>query len=157
MRQASMVGAVLVATFGLLGSAGSKWVTVRAGIGLREAIVGQTTRSDLLKGSRTAEYYAGQGLWFSFREDDRLIAVTIMGSRFRTEKGVRIGSTQETVAKAYGTPHLGDLPLTKGSRTIGAVGGVRWEYPGIHFTMSNGNVAAITVVPLDREVKKPRP
>ena len=108
-----MVGAVLVATFGLLGSAGSKWVTVRAGIGLREAIVGQTTRSDLLKGSRTAEYYAGQGLWFSFREDDRLIAVTIMGSKFRTEKGVRIGSTQETVAKAYGTPHLGDLPLPK--------------------------------------------
>jgi len=62
----------------------------------------------------------------------------------KTSKGVKIGSTDEEVKKAYGLGNETAAYLSKGkSDRLGILGDSMLSYPGVAFVMSKGQVAAI--------------
>jgi hypothetical protein len=139
----------------LWAGAGAKgYALVREGVGVEGAIVGCTTRSEIFD-NRTAEDFPREGLEFSFGENNRLTAVTVTSVKYRTGRGLRIGSSEAELKKVYGLPRVEPITLWKGSQPIGAVGAAFWTYPGIRFMMAHRKVAAMMVVPLAADPELP--
>lgn len=105
------------------------------GVGTDSAQIGVTTRA---KGG-----VGHSGMTFLYK-GTVLNQIFVTDQSCKTSKGVKIGSTDEEVKKAYGLGNETAAYLSKGkSDRLGILGDSMLSYPGVAFVMSKGQVAAI--------------
>jgi len=88
-----------------------------------------------------------KGLDFQFAKNGILDTVVLTSRDYQTDRGVRVGATEEDVLHAYGQGRVGNIDLTKGETVIGKVGDKVLFYPGIQFVFAKRRVWAIILVP----------
>jgi hypothetical protein len=94
-----------------------------------------------------------KGLDFQFSKNGILDGVVLTSHDYRTDRGVRVGATEEEVIRAYGEGKTGNIDLAKGTTTngnpvvIGKIGDKVLFYPGIQVVFARQRVWAIILVP----------
>lgn len=77
---------------------------------------------------------------------DVLVQIFVTNNNCQTLKGVRIGSTQKEVESLYGKGKKINISLMKGmSDSLGNLGDIVLEYPGVSFVISKEKVAAFFI------------
>jgi len=103
-------------------------------------ILGKTTERDI------AGMPKDKGLDFQFSKTGTLDSVVVTSRDYQTDRGVRVGATEEDVLHAFGKGRVGNIDLKKGETVIGKVGDKVLFYPGIEFVFAKQQVWAIILV-----------
>ena len=111
------------------------------GIRCGQLILGETKEREVGATAGT------KGIDLQFSKDGVLTLVVVTTSDYRTDRNVRVGSSEDDVLHAYGEGKVGNIDLIKSETVIGKVGDKVIFYPGIQFVFVRRQVWAIVVVP----------
>jgi len=130
----------LIVLFAVVNFAAAADNFVVPGVRCGTFILGKTTERDI------AAMPKDKGLDFQFSKSGTLDSVVLTSRDYQTDRGVRVGATEEDVQRAYGQGRIGNIDLKKGETVIGKVGDKVLFYPGIQFVFAKQQVWAIILV-----------
>lgn len=124
-----------------------------AGVGIGDFLLKETTKDKIITTQKDRNYYASQGLFFTFENGKGLSSICVVNDDYVTDKSIKIGDSVKKVIETYGSPIEKEISIKKGDVEIGKIENYL-SYPGISFAIEADKVSSIIVTPAIEESKR---
>lgn len=119
------------------------------GLRVGRYILNSTKMREIINTNKTRDYYAKNGLFFTFEKGEELSSILITSDNYHTKDNIRVGDNVRMVKEIYGEPNEArNIPLIKSSVQIGSIEN-NFAYNGIIFIVQGDIIITILVVPLE--------